>query len=128
MQNIESNFENEELIDMKCIPISERPNIGIEDMVKYKNGGLTVESREKNGALVYIPYGIYVDLFNAIDTGVNAINGLIVEREKFKKSMETWNDDPEYIRKFKENTNYIIGILQRDMDILKSVYPMKNNV
>jgi len=120
---------NEELIDMKSIPIDERPNIGVQDMDKYKNGGLTVESLEANGALVYIPYGIYVDIFHSIDNGSIAIKQKIEDIKEFQKEMLGCNGySQEMIDTLKRTDDFLIEVLKRDMSILKTVCSMVNKI
>lgn len=126
MLNSEENYE-EDLIDMKSIPIDKRPNIGIQDMNKYKNGGLTVESFESNGALVYIPYGIYVDLFNAIDNGTVCIKHKIADLQKHKRNMSKL-ENQESLKSIIECDDFIIEALKKDMSILSSIYPLKKDV
>ena len=47
-----------------------REEIGFSDMGKYEFGGLQIDGKLENGYLLYIPYGIHKDIFDAIEQGV----------------------------------------------------------
>ena len=105
-------MEHNELIKMKSIPMDERKNIGIEEMKEYDFGGLTIESLEKNGALVYIPYGVYVDIFRAIKKSITLIKKEIKE-EQNKDSSDSLEN---------------IADLKNKLDIFENIYPLINEV
>lgn len=58
---------------LQQLSLENRPNVGMKDLENYENGGFLVESTHSNGALVYIPYGLWVDLFHAIEAGEFAL-------------------------------------------------------
>lgn len=120
-------MEETKLIDMKSIGISNRPNIGVQDMDKYINGGLMVESLETNGVLVYIPYGIYCDIFRAIDSSVLSMKREIRSYEEELKSLSTHTED-KLIKATKNNHKHAIDELKEKVSILESIAPIINEV
>lgn len=83
------------LIRMKDLPLESRPNIGREESNEYEYAGLCVESLECNGALVYIPYGIWCEVFNAMNRGANALNTLANQTSKSIEEMKSVVGFPE---------------------------------
>lgn len=53
--------------NMKDIPMHKRPNVGVDTMCNFENGELCVESKEVNGVLMYVPYGVWCELFYVLD-------------------------------------------------------------
>lgn len=115
--------DNEKLINMKMIPISSRENIGVENMGKYEFGGLAVESLEANGVLMYIPYGIYVDIFRAIERGIISIGKEIDSLEDTKNGLSG-----EYAGVLRENLMFQIKELEKQKNILEQIYPLIDEV
>lgn len=124
--------EEKELIDMKSIPIDRRDNIGVQDMDNYINGGLTVESKEVNGALVYVPYGIWCNIFNAIDTGTILYKQEIEEIERLKnklsKSEKYFKGKEHMIEPLLQGYDERIAELREKMLILENILPLVNEV
>lgn len=121
----ESLNEDEELIDMKSIQIDERPSIGIQDMKKYKNGGLTVASQEDNGTLIYIPNGIYYDLFRAIAIGARLIRNEIYDIKDLKEKRVSCK---EHAKELQEEDEYMIEQLTKYASMLENIETIINDV
>lgn len=112
--------------NMKNIPMHKRPNIGIDRISEFENGGLCIESKEVNGVLMYVPYGIWCDLFGLIDSSsmmiVNRIDNL---RNLIKQTEEAQiKNGDSIILDFKRQ----IDALQKQLDFINAISPLCDEV
>lgn len=120
-------METNNQIDMKSIPIDKRPNIGFNHLDEYINGGLTVESQHSNGALIYIPYGIYTDIFRAMESGMFYIGKEIDNLKTMLKTLYNV-ENKELAEKLKQDTNHKIKELEKYHKIFEVIEPMINDL
>ncbi|WP_410988655.1 hypothetical protein [Bacillus cereus] len=101
-----------------------RPEIGIKDMEKYENGGLEVEERLTNGYLMYIPYGIHCDIFEAIE----ASNRLMMsEIDQIQKSIDGL-DGSVYSQTIKRMLEEKMEKLKKHSYVLQKIEPIKHEI
>lgn len=118
---------SEGLKQMSALPIEKRPNIGVSEMEAYEHGGLCVESTHQNGALVYVPYGIWVNVFEAMQVGANALRSEMstLEQElqdvKEKPDPATWEP---IVRIMEER----LQKLMQNQAILEQISPLVSEV
>lgn len=113
--------------NMKNISVDSRPNIGVEKMSEYENGGLCIEKEHVNGVSVYIPYGVFNDIFTAIDLGAKFIGNGISENKRIMQDLssnEAIGNNDALITNLKINTEE----LQKYKDILEQISPLQNEV
>lgn len=114
--------------NMKDINIDKRPNIGVEDMVNYENGGLCIDEMHKNGVSVYIPYGIYGDIFNAISLSLRELRKHRADNRKvileYAKSSSS-SIEAKYLVDVLEGTN---AELDKSIDVLESIVYLKDEI
>ena len=114
--------------NMKDINIDKRPNIGVEDMFNYENGGLCIDEMHTNGVSVYIPYGIYGDIFNAIE---DSLKGLKAKRDDNRKLILEYSKissssiEAKYLVDVLEGTN---AELDKSIDVLESIVYLKDEI
>ncbi|HHB2481426.1 TPA: hypothetical protein ACORDH_002877 [Bacillus cereus] len=102
-----------------------RPEVGVKDMDKYENGGLEVEERLSNGYLMYVPYGIHCDIFDAIEKSNRLISDKIQELQKIINELEIDNKYSEIIeRSAKEQ----IETLEKHLHVLEKIVPIKHEI
>jgi len=70
----------------------QRDEVGVKDMENYEFGGVELDETLTNGAQVYIPYGIWVDTFKAMEAGSIAISRLNEQDRKTIKEYENSED------------------------------------
>ncbi|HFK1543412.1 TPA: hypothetical protein ACGXM3_005234 [Bacillus cereus] len=101
-----------------------RPEVGVKDMDKYENGGLEVEERLSNGYLMYVPYGIHCDIFDAIE----ASNFLMMsEINQIQKSIDGL-DGSVYSQTIKRMLEEKIEKLKKHSSVLEKIAPIKHEI
>lgn len=101
-----------------------RPEVGVKDMDKYENGGLEVEERLSNGYLMYVPYGIHCDIFDAIE----ASNRLMMsEIDQIQKSIDRL-DSSVYSQTIKRMLEEKIEKLKKHSYVLEKIEPIKHEI
>ncbi|WP_168898299.1 hypothetical protein [Bacillus sp. ISTL8] len=101
-----------------------RPEVGVKDMDKYENGGLEVEERLSNGYLMYVPYGIHCDIFDAIE----ASNRLMMsEIDQIQKSIDRL-DSSVYSQTIKRMLEEKIENLKKHSHVLEKIVPIKHEI
>lgn len=114
--------------NMKDISIHKRPNIGVDKMKDYENGGLCIDSMERNGLHLYIPYGVWNDLFKAMQVSTNVMHnrirelrGLITEGEEMQKQF------PQY-KNIVENFREQVRLLEEQIFIFDTIAPLEEEI
>ncbi|EPC8411109.1 hypothetical protein CN553_12145 [Bacillus cereus] len=101
-----------------------RPEVGVKDMEKYEFGGLEVEERLTNGYLMYVPYGIHCDIFDAIE----ASNLLMMnEINQIQKSIDGL-DGSVYSQTIKRMLEEKIEKLKKHSSVLEKITPIKHEI
>ncbi|MBK1611831.1 hypothetical protein [Bacillus cereus] len=101
-----------------------RPEVGVKDMEKYENGGVEVEERLTNGYLMYVPYGIHCDIFEAIE----ASNRLMMsEIDQIQKSIDGL-DGSVYSQTIKRMLEEKMGKLKKHSYVLQKIEPIKHEI
>lgn len=119
----ENNMEN-----MKDISIHKRPNIGVEDMGNYENGGLCIDSMERNGLHLYVPYGVWCDLFNAMDVGTRVMHDRIRELKKLIHEGEEMQEKFPQYKTFYKSFKEQIEMLEKQISIFDVIAPLREEV
>ena len=78
------HFKQKEMdvFDLKQIPIDKRPDVIIEDISKYHNGGIHIESMHINGSLIYLPYGVGEYIYSKSNVLENVFESYLIAIEK----------------------------------------------
>lgn len=76
-----------EPLNIKDTDVNRRDNIGVAESYFYENSGCCVEEMHLNGVSVYVPYGIWVDLFNSIDMSLRCMSNQKYELNKVLKEL-----------------------------------------
>lgn len=106
---------------MKLYDEKQREEIGFNDMDKYEYGGLEIESKLTNGYLMYIPYGIHVDVFNAIEKGIQA---MYKQKDDLLETI-TMNPGADYLE---EVLNRQVAELEKHIKVLEKITPIANEI
>ncbi|WP_151035784.1 hypothetical protein [Bacillus wiedmannii] len=101
-----------------------RPEIGVKDMDKYENGGLEVEERLTNGYLMYVPYGIHCDIFEAMEASSRLMVRQIAEYQNLVDKMEGKESGQVLVKNFKQK----IDELKKHMHVMDSISPIKHEI
>lgn len=112
--------------DMKQIPMHKRPNVGVGTMDEFLNGGLCVESKEVNGVLMYVPYGIWCELFHVMDECSIMLAKKVDSLKELVK--ETENSNIENKQYLVDSINYQIEYIQKRIDFIQAVTPISTEV
>lgn len=114
------------MVNMKDTSVDNRPNIGIQDMENYENGGLCVEELHTNGVSVYIPYGVYDAVFDAMSKGIKAMSNDKTDNVstilKYKGSEAV---EAKILVDVLENTN---KELAKSINVLESIISLNDDI
>lgn len=129
-ENLSTKFINSircemESVNMADTPIDKRPNIGINKSPLYQNAGCCIENTHTNGVSIYIPYGIYTDLFNSINTSIHSIRDSIDSLRKTILNLD--NTDGKY-NSLKESLTYQLYILEKQELLLSDFSGLQHEV
>jgi hypothetical protein len=113
---------------MNKYDVKKREEVGYKDMEKYKFGGLEVEELLTNGYLMYVPYGIHVDIFQAVYSGILAMEKQIEGLRKIIKETENSDFDDRVKEKVLPNFYHQIKELEKHKDVLSKIYPILDEV
>lgn len=105
--------EDMELLDISDTDVRLRHNIGIDKSPIYLNGGCCLENKHPNGADIYIPYGIWNDLFKAINISEKCLSKHIHE---LKRQIDDLKNSCEINDKYQQN---LINSIELDIEELK---------
>lgn len=100
--------------------VKEREEVGYKDMKNYEHGGLEIEETLTNGYLLYVPYGIHCDIFDAIEQGIVTLKYDVNEMEKDFKDL----DSPVLKKQIEQR----IKDLKKHIDVLEQISPIKHEV
>lgn len=112
--------------NMKDISVDSRHNIGVEDMVNYKNGGLCIDEMHTNGVSIYVPYGLYNDIFKALGVSVRSLEKQYSENiETIATYKDSESVEAKYLVDVLENTN---ESLMKSINILEAILPLGSEI
>jgi hypothetical protein len=112
-KNYRSDFMNK-------YDVKKREEVGYKDMEKYEFGGLEIDELLTNGYLMYVPYGIHVDIFNAIEQGIRSM-------QRHKESIQHSMKEIE-IESLKNNLKLQIDGLDKQIDVLTKIHGIVTQV
>ena len=106
-----------------------REEVGFSDMGKYEFGGLEIGGKLENGYLLYIPYGIHKDIFDAIEQGVIAMGQINDDiRDSISKTSES-DTIPYSVRDtIIRNFNSAIEQRKKYIEILETILPISDEI
>ena len=106
-----------------------REEVGFSDMGKYEFGGLQIDGKLENGYLLYIPYGIHENIFDAIEQGVIAIGKRNDDiRDSISKTSES-DTIPYSVRDtIIRNFNSAIEQRKKYIEILETILPISDEI
>lgn len=106
-----------------------REEVGFSDMGKYEFGGLEIEKKLENGYLLYIPYGIHKDIFDAIEQGVIAMGQRNDDiRDSISKTSES-DTIPYSVRDtIIQNFNSAIERNMKHIEVLETILPISDEI
>lgn len=106
-----------------------REEVGFSDMGNYDFGGLEIEEKLQNGYLLYVPYGIHKDIFDAIEQGLIAMgqrNDELMDSINKTAEIETIPDDVKEM--LIKNFNGAIEQRKKHIKILETILPISYEV
>ena len=106
-----------------------REEIGFGNMGEYEFGGLQIDGKLENGYLLYIPYGIHKDIFDAIEQGVIAMgqrNDELIDSISKTAEIETIPDDVKEM--LIKNFNSAIEQRKKYIEILETILPISDEI
>ena len=109
------------MIYMKDFPIKDRPNIGVDKMQDFDFGGLCVESTHPNGALVYVPYGIWFDIFDTLERSMYL---MVHMHSKLKTEYADIKDKEGIPTEVLEGYKNKLNTYTKDIQLLESIIPL----
>lgn len=106
-----------------------RKEVGFADMSEYEFGGLEIDGKLENGYLLYIPYGIHKDIFDAIEQGVIAMGQRNDDiRDSISKTSES-DTIPYSVRDaIIQNFNSAIEQRKKYIEILETILPISDEI
>ena len=120
---IESQIVDMEALDMSDIKTNCRPNISIDESPLYENGGCCLEETHTNGASIYIPYGIWSDIFSAIKKSTKCMNN---EIQSLKESARKLDVEDVTCQTVKSNLEIDIENLEKQKLLLENFSFLKS--
>ncbi|PEL24286.1 hypothetical protein [Bacillus toyonensis] len=102
--------------------MTKRPEVGFKDMKNYEFGGLEVDQKLENGYLLYVPYGVHVDIFNAMEAGIQQLQNKITDCENAIK--ENGKEHAALSQMLQETINDV----QKHIEVLQHITPLKHEI
>lgn len=98
----------------------QREEVGYKDMEKYEDGGLEIEETLTNGYLLYIPYGIHCDLFEAMQEGIKSMG-------RYQDDLKKYHGGTD-MEMLKNNFKMQIQELEKHIDVLQKIQGIHGKV
>lgn len=101
--------------------VKKRDEVGYQDMEKYEHGGLEIEETLTNGYLLYVPYGIHCDVFDALEQGIVSMNKQVAD---LQKTYQEFSNLPVV----QSNILNQIESIKKHIDVLQKISSIKYEV
>lgn len=102
-----------------------RENVGIQGMKEYEFGGLVIDEKLRDGYNLFIPYGLHVDLFDAIWDSV-----LLIQEKKIhlQEMIDELVGEDKAMKMLRESFLSQIDKLTIQEEMLLVISPLINEV
>lgn len=123
-KNLSADFINDytmnmELLDMSNIEVDRRPNIGSDKSPLYLNAGCCLGQKYYNGVDIYIPYGLWCDIFEAIEISTRCISNEIYSLNNSISKLDSIDEIDDSARQtLKTNLEFDLEKLKKHKMIL----------
>ena len=106
-----------------------RPEVGFADMEDYEFGGLEVEDTLQNGYLLYVPYGIHKDVFDAIEHAMITMRQSNTEMEDLIMKTAELENIPNSVKDAMEkNFKSVIEKRKKHIKVLEAILPISEEI
>lgn len=108
--------------------INYRKNISVQESYVYENSGCCLEETYSNGASVYIPYGVWCDIFGAIEKSTRYMEKEIDEMSNTLREIDSSMNSIKFHESLIEDIKNNMETLKKQKILLESFSNLKYSI